>query len=70
MKPMGTQQECLNTRVPDAHSRLGPIETKKFYSIHRPTPTFTEMSTNVPLDTICYALSLFHAVARRHVGLN
>merc|ERR1712176_1037606 len=24
---------------------LGPIETKKFYSIHRPTPTFTEMST-------------------------
>merc|ERR1712072_822834 len=24
---------------------LGPIETKKFYSIHRPTPTFTEMNT-------------------------
>merc|ERR1712083_657891 len=25
---------------------LGPIETKKFYSIHRPTPTFTEMNTS------------------------
>eukprot|EP00913_Durusdinium_trenchii_P028099 g26345.t1 len=24
---------------------LGPIETKKFYAIHRPTPTFTEMNT-------------------------
>merc|ERR1712232_448865 len=24
---------------------LGPIETKKFYSIHRPTPLFTEMNT-------------------------
>merc|ERR1712076_310213 len=24
---------------------LGPIETKKTYSIHRPTPTFTEMNT-------------------------
>merc|ERR1711920_955980 len=24
---------------------LGPIETQKFYAIHRPTPTFTEMST-------------------------
>merc|ERR1719487_1196325 len=24
---------------------LGPIETKKFYSIHRPAPTFTEMGT-------------------------
>merc|ERR1712206_1427 len=24
---------------------LGPIETKKFYSIHRPTPIFTEMNT-------------------------
>ena len=24
---------------------LGPIETKKFYAIHRPTPTFTEMYT-------------------------
>merc|ERR1712174_173575 len=24
---------------------LGPIETKKFYPIHRPTPTFTEMNT-------------------------
>merc|ERR1719512_352569 len=24
---------------------LGPIETQKFYSIHRPTPTFTEMNT-------------------------
>merc|ERR1711963_680553 len=24
---------------------LGPIETKKFHGIHRPTPTFTEMST-------------------------
>merc|ERR1712029_1103778 len=24
---------------------LGPIETKKTYSIHRPTPTFTDMST-------------------------
>merc|ERR1719172_377936 len=25
---------------------LGPIETKKFYAIHRPTPTFTEMNTS------------------------
>merc|ERR1712186_4233 len=24
---------------------LGPIDTKKFYAIHRPTPTFTEMNT-------------------------
>merc|ERR1712232_1291788 len=24
---------------------LGPIETKKYYSIHRPTPLFTEMDT-------------------------
>merc|ERR1711881_673091 len=24
---------------------LGPIETKKYYPIHRPTPTFTEMNT-------------------------
>merc|ERR1712078_545136 len=24
---------------------LGPIKTKKTYSIHRPTPTFTDMST-------------------------
>merc|ERR1712186_162014 len=24
---------------------LGPIETTKYYSIHRPTPTFTEMNT-------------------------
>jgi F-type H+-transporting ATPase subunit beta len=24
---------------------LGPIETKKFYAIHRPSPTFTEMGT-------------------------
>merc|ERR1712060_581789 len=24
---------------------LGPIETSKFYAIHRPTPTFTEMNT-------------------------
>merc|ERR1712076_22574 len=24
---------------------LGPIETKKFYSIHRPTPSFSEMNT-------------------------
>merc|ERR1711920_871490 len=24
---------------------LGPIDTKKFYSIHRPTPTFTEMGS-------------------------
>merc|ERR1711963_474382 len=24
---------------------LGPIETKKFHGIHRPTPTFTEMNT-------------------------
>merc|ERR1712232_942903 len=24
---------------------LGPIETNKFYAIHRPTPTFTEMNT-------------------------
>merc|ERR1719259_1097230 len=24
---------------------LGPIETKKYYAIHRPTPTFTEMNT-------------------------
>merc|ERR1712141_556951 len=24
---------------------LGPVETKKYYSIHRPTPTFTEMNT-------------------------
>merc|ERR1711920_262702 len=24
---------------------LGPIETQKFYAIHRPTPTFTEMNT-------------------------
>merc|ERR1719362_1075922 len=24
---------------------LGPIETKKFYSIHRPAPAFTEMNT-------------------------
>ena len=25
--------------------RLGPIETSKHYSIHRPAPTFTEMGT-------------------------
>ena len=24
---------------------LGPINTKKFYAIHRPAPTFTEMNT-------------------------
>merc|ERR1719436_1398019 len=24
---------------------LGPIETKKYYSIHRPAPAFTEMNT-------------------------
>merc|ERR1712061_82563 len=24
---------------------LGPVETKKYYAIHRPTPTFTEMNT-------------------------
>merc|ERR1719420_2940072 len=24
---------------------LGPVETKKFYAIHRPSPTFTEMGT-------------------------
>merc|ERR550537_1929798 len=24
---------------------LGPVETKKFYSIHRPAPAFTEMNT-------------------------
>merc|ERR1712186_239198 len=32
-------------RIMNIIGELGPIETKKFYSIHRPTPTFTEMNT-------------------------
>merc|ERR1712054_469879 len=28
---------------------LGPIKTKKFYAVHRPTPTFTEMSTTAEM---------------------
>eukprot|EP00435_Cladocopium_sp_Y103_P059872 s1409_g21.t1 len=32
-------------RTGEPIDELGPIETKKFYAIHRPTPTFTEMNT-------------------------
>merc|ERR1712176_721984 len=39
---------------------LGPIDTKKFYAIHRPTPTFTEMNTT--------AQQLIHNIALKHGG--
>merc|ERR1712242_309404 len=31
--------------IGDPIDELGPIDTTKYYSIHRPTPTFTEMNT-------------------------
>merc|ERR1711982_296926 len=40
----GTLGRIINI-IGEPIDELGPIDTTKFYSIHRPTPTFTEMNT-------------------------
>ena len=46
MVPVGEQTlgRIMNI-IGEPIDELGPIDTKKNYPIHRPTPTFTEMST-------------------------
>merc|ERR1712193_123290 len=40
----GTLGRIINV-IGEPIDELGPVPTKKFYSIYRPTPTFTEMNT-------------------------
>merc|ERR1711998_184953 len=40
----GTLGRIINI-IGEPIDELGPIDTKKFYPIHRPAPTFTEMGT-------------------------
>merc|ERR1712100_581437 len=40
----GTLGRIINI-IGEPIDELGPVDTKKFYAIHRPSPTFTEMGT-------------------------